>query len=811
MNHTLDRRAFLKLVGTAGASPVALAGSLRTAAAARSRRRPNIVVVIADDQRADMMSCAGNPYITTPHFDRMAAEGLRFTNAFVNCGVCSPSRGAFLTGRHPHQVGTPTIIHMSHTFHRSHTPLPALLHEAGYTSAHFGKWHLGEGHLPKPGYDHWEGFYAVGPFFDLTMHVNGEPRHFEGFADDAIAGQAADWIRGQAGAKQPFCAWVGLKAPHLDFGYPARYNNLLEDVDIPKPPTYDEDCAAHGKAEKVANSFIRVEDFHGGLPMFDNSWDKYVKSYYRCSQTLDDSLGTIMQALDEAGAAEDTLLIYSSDQGYHLGEHGLTEKHYSYEDVMKVPMLVRYPRMIAPGQVRDELVSTMDVAATALDLAGLPVPPEMHGRSWRPLLSAGAAAPTDWRDDVMFFQEGLHLSVRTQRYKLITYPEADMESCYRLHGEGGRVTAELYDLEKDPREIHSVLNDPAYAEVLADMQRRLDRQIRETGLRPRVNETVSDPWVIGPIPPRHVEEVTRLALASPMDKGEPLNVDGATYRWHKLATDEDAGAALDTAQWIWVPGPDARDAAPTGSIGLRRVFELPGDRRLRSARIAASGDNSYTLYVNGREAGSGDNWTSTDFHDVGDLLRPGRNIVAALCRNEGTAANPAGFIAALRVEFVDGGAPMTLVTDGSWRATERFVRLWYRTDVDASGWPTAQELGPYGTSPWVAGAGAREFAAKLGGGPDDQFLVGFGIEQLLPEDPFVRVTVAPIRAYIAGWANGELLYQRGVNNAFNPFNATFNPPLKPGRNTVVLRGFLRDYPSLGVAVLTWREATQLLT
>lgn len=482
-------------------------GGLRTAAllsllissSAVAEKRPNIVFIMADDQRWDMMSCTGNPYVQTPHLDRIASEGIRFDRAFVNCAVCMPSRAAFFTGRHPHNAGAPTIIHMPYTFHRNQQTFPALLNEAGYHTALFGKWHLGDGDKKQPGFDHWAGYYACSSFHNPLITTNGDAQRYAGYTDFILADMAAEHIGAVAKNKNPFFLFFGLAAPHMPMHYPKEYEHLFDDVTIPKPDSYDEDFAVSGKAEWM-HMALGIEQSKLGLKHF-KTWDNYVKSYYRSSQSIDEAVGRVIAALDKAGVTDETLIIYTSDHGYSLGEHGLTEKHYSYEASARVPMFVRYPKMIEPGQVREELVSNMDVAPTCLELAGVDIPANVEGLSWKPIFGAGKGDVKDWRDEVFYFLENVHQTVRTERYKYVTYVGKRLSS-----------PSELYDLKMDPTETLSQMDNPEYAEVLAEMKVRMKEQMKQTGLTPRVTEFVRSAHILGPLPADEVEAVVKTGL-----------------------------------------------------------------------------------------------------------------------------------------------------------------------------------------------------------------------------------------------------------------------------------------------------------
>jgi len=497
-----------------------------------TERRPNIVVIVSDDHRWDLMGCMGNPYMNTPQFDRLAREGCLFENAFTVCGVCSPSRASILTGQYSHQCGAPYILWTNHTFLNNATPFPARLQAAGYHTAHIGKWHLGNGHLPKPGYDYWAGFEWLGEYNNPKVWINGTEHAFEGFSDDVLSTLAAEYICERANHSQPFCLYLGLKAPHLHFKYPARLAHALEGIDIPKPDSYDEDYDLTGKADCLKGNVIDIETFRGGLPLFGNSWDTYIKSYYRSALSIDDSVGRVLDALDAAGIADDTFAIYTSDQGYTLGEHGMTEKHYAYEQVMRVPMLVRYPRGIEPGVRRQEMVLTIDIAPTLLELAGLSIPADMTGRSWRPLWASERSEQPPWREEFLFEFASqapklpAQLAVRTERYKLITY---------QYHPD-----RELYDLQKDPREMRNLVDDPQYADVLADMNDRLDRLIEQTGWVKRTEEPVQSCYLLGPVAASDEEQVKQALRAKPFDANAVIRAGDRQWTWRKLETRADS-------------------------------------------------------------------------------------------------------------------------------------------------------------------------------------------------------------------------------------------------------------------------------
>lgn len=520
----IGRRDFFKRLGVGAAALYGLqAADFEKAFASELGKRPNIVFIVADDQRYDMLSCTGNPYAQTPHLDRLASEGMRFDRACVSTAICMPSRASFFTGKNPHNCGAPTIIHRPYTFERYETPFPARLHEAGYHTAHFGKWHLGEGQHPKPGYDHWAGYYACSPFHNPTIRVNDEEKQYEGYTDFIVSQMAADHIAQCATQEAPFFIFLGLAAPHLNFGYPAKYEHIFDGIDIVKPGNWNEDYSETGKAPYMKD-FVGLEEFEGGLPLFGNDWERYVKSYYRSSQSIDESVGKVLAALDAAGVADDTLVIYTSDHGYSLGEHGLTEKHFAYEGVLRVPMLVRYPGVVEPGTVNTQLVSNLDVAPTCLDLCGLPIPEDVEGMSWRPILEAGGKPAADWRAAVFYYLESMHMALRTDRYKLIVDQRNNPD--------------ELYDLETDPAEMHNLASDPAFASVLADLHARLNAELNRNGLTKRIDHPIVAPLLLGPVPAEDEALVAEAASQGMLRDGERVTVGETTYTWRQVKMSE---------------------------------------------------------------------------------------------------------------------------------------------------------------------------------------------------------------------------------------------------------------------------------
>lgn len=477
-----------------------------------TERPPNVVVILADDHRYDWMGHKGKAFMKTPHLDELAAEGISFANAFACSGVCSPSRASILTGRYADRASAPEIIWCNNSFLHSQTPFPQLLHKAGYATAYIGKLHLGDDEKPKPGFDYWAGFPFVGDFSNQPVWINGEKTPGSGFTDDRLAKLAADWIAGQGKDGKPFFLMVGLKATHIPFQYPERMKAELGDTVFAEPETY------HLRKPGLGDNHILAEKFKYGIPAYGN-FQEWVRSYSRLALTIDGSVGTIVEALKKSGQFDNTLFIYTSDQGYSLGEFGLCEKHYAYEQVMRIPMVVRYPRWIPEGTKRDQMVLTVDLAPTILDACGVAAPEGMDGRSWKPLF---ASETTPWRDDFLFqfwhyFGEIMPpmLAVRTDRYKLIEYELQPVK--------------ELYDLKNDPLEKENLYGKVEIAPVQADMEARLARLKKESGWLPREIRPLESFALLGPVPKEKEKELE--TLLSRQTSPEPVQIGKETFTW----------------------------------------------------------------------------------------------------------------------------------------------------------------------------------------------------------------------------------------------------------------------------------------
>ena len=428
------------------------------APASVAKRAPNFVYLFADDQRWDALGvvqreqgAAGRfPWLSTPNLDRIASGGVRFRNAFVVNSLCAPSRASLVTGQYGHVNGV-TNNHTPHA--EENISVAALLRPAGYVSGYFGKWHHGRQSGTRPGFDTSASFVGQGHYFDCPIEVDGVKTPSEGFVDDVTTDYAANFIR--TNKDRPFLMMLGFKTCHGPFTPPPRHAKAYEGAEarrvpnLDSAPPYKPVDALAGKRQASSPESATVPT---NLGMF------------RGINAIDDNVGRILDLLDELNLTDDTVVIFSSDNGYYLGEHSLGDKRSAYEESMRVPMLVRYPRLVAEGRTDDRLVLNIDPAATFLDLAGQPVPAAMQGRSWKPLLENTPGTP--WRDSFFycyFFETNqgtpTTTAVRTADAKLIKYPGHDDWT-------------EMFDLRRDPYETRNLASDPGSV----DMRRRLEAE-----------------------------------------------------------------------------------------------------------------------------------------------------------------------------------------------------------------------------------------------------------------------------------------------------------------------------------------------
>jgi arylsulfatase A-like enzyme len=451
------------------------------AAAGEQSQHPNMIVILIDDLRWDEMGCAGHPFIKTPHIDRIAREGLLSRNAFVVTPLCSPSRASFLTGLYPHVHG---IIDNTNRSARSYElpTFPPLLQAAGYETGFIGKWHMGNDYKPRPGFDYWVSMPGQGESIDPDLYEDGRLAKVRGYVTDIFNQRAVAFLRRPR--NRPFLLYLPHKAVHPnvtqrddgsltdptdEWFIPAeRHKTLYAEATIVRRPNAADDL--EGKPALTR----RLEGVKP-LAAATGSSDEVIRNRARMLAAVDEGVGQIFQALEQTGQLDNTVLIFTSDEGYFYGEHHLSvERRLAYEESIRIPFLVRYPRLIKPGSTLDQMVLNIDLAPTLLELAGQSIPKTIHGRSLVPLLR-GQTVP--WRSSflVEYYTDTVfprvrnmgYTAVRTERHKYIHYNE--------LTG-----MDELYSLQADPYEMKNLIADPAAQPVLQQMQAELAKLRQES-------------------------------------------------------------------------------------------------------------------------------------------------------------------------------------------------------------------------------------------------------------------------------------------------------------------------------------------
>jgi len=480
----MKRRDFLSYAGlaAAGAAIGCREGGIGLNRAAASGRRPNVVLILTDDQRWDTMSCAGHPFLKTPGLDRVAAEGATFENMFVTTSLCSPSRASFLSGLYAHTHG---VVNNFTDYPSEMTSFPMRLQQEGYETAYIGKWHMGEkDDSARPGFDYWVSHKGQGKYFDNTFNINGKREVRKGYYTTRVTDMAVDWIRREH--EKPFVMILGHKAAHTPFTPEPKYAKIFDQVEVKYP---DSAFALEGKPKWVSD---RIDTWHGiygpiyGFrkkfpdmrPQSVKEFAHFVRSYIATIKSIDDSVSRVYAALKETGLLDNTVLVFAGDNGMFLGEHGMTDKRTMHEESIRVPMLVRYPGTIAPGTKVPQMVLNIDLAPSVLEICGAAPLKNIHGMSWAGLVSGKSST---WRDawyyeynyEKQFPYTPNVRGVRTDRWKYMHYP----------HGDGGadRHKAELYDLKNDPGELKNLIDDPARAATIADLRKQLQLLMKQTG------------------------------------------------------------------------------------------------------------------------------------------------------------------------------------------------------------------------------------------------------------------------------------------------------------------------------------------
>ncbi len=459
---------------------VALAGGARLTAA----DKPNIVVMMTDDQRHDFMSGAGHPFLKTPNMDRIAKEGFRYTNAFVTNALCAPSRATLMTGQYSHANGVRD--NMGSKLNPDSPWLPDELRKAGYEVAFCGKSHV-PGHFRDKTWDYYCGFTGQGNYNKPMLAETGadgklgSDKPYEGWIDDVVTDKALAWVKKER--KKPFALFLFFKAPHRAWQPAARHKDLYADAVVKKPALWDDPGAGKPRA------FLQAANMIGQFPDTKN-YDEMIRDYCRCLTGVDDNVGKVLKALDDAKLADDTAVMYTSDNGFFLGEWQRFDKRFMHEPSIRVPMLLRLPKAVQKdckpvGTKLDPMVINVDIAPTVLQLAGAAVPKAMHGRSLVPyayIPPAGVPTPEMMPREAWYYEYfefpdpshnvNKHRGIRTPKWKFIHYYDPPFKFGQEY---------ELYDLEKDPDEKVNLANRPAMAATVKELRAKMDALRKELG------------------------------------------------------------------------------------------------------------------------------------------------------------------------------------------------------------------------------------------------------------------------------------------------------------------------------------------
>jgi N-acetylglucosamine-6-sulfatase len=478
----MKRREFLGAVtgSLAAALPARAAGAPTVLRRPQLGQRPNFLFVYTDDQRWDAIGAIGRqPWLRTPNLDRLLRNGGNFRNGFVTTSLCSPSRSSFLTGCYAHKTGV--LDNRRDSFIKDDVPrvLP-LLGRAGYSTGYVGKVHIPNIDGALGGVEFTATFPGQGSYNDQTFLVNGQQRPTQGYTTDQITRFGLEFLRSRDRSK-PFALFVGHKAVHSPFQPDEKYVHLFDHEWMPLPPTWDDPYT--GKPAYLAE---RRKTWHGIDGLLERyNYSEWQRRLAACLVSVDDGVGQMLKTLEDAGDLEDTIVIYSSDNGFFQGHHGLNDKRAMYEDSIRVPYLVHYPRLVRPGTVFDQMVLNIDLAPTLLDFARAEIPAAMQGRSWRPALEGrDPQGRESWLYEYNWEKaypwDPTQYGVRGRRFKYIRYPDVgNTDPDYPMKGQ--LPAEELYDLERDPLEMRNLAGESAASSTLGEMRGTLRRLLEETG------------------------------------------------------------------------------------------------------------------------------------------------------------------------------------------------------------------------------------------------------------------------------------------------------------------------------------------
>ncbi|MDB4572722.1 sulfatase [Akkermansiaceae bacterium] len=447
-------------------------------------KRPNVVFILTDDQRADALGCMGHPHLKTPHIDRLAKEGILFKNHFCTTSLCSPSRASILGGLYAHSHG---VVNNFTDYPKDLPTFPRQLQSRGYTTAYIGKWHMGEDDDSKrPGFDHFVTHRGQGKYFDTEFRTNdGERKVVPGYYTTVVTDMALDWMKAQEDGEKPFLLMLGHKAPHSFYFPEKKYEKSFDHVRVPYPET------AFRLDDKPKWISQRLSTWHGIYgPLFDwrkefpdtsaagmLDFEKMVRAYWGTLLSVDDSVGRLYAYLKKIGELDNTLFIFTSDNGLLEGEHGMVDKRTGHEPSLRIPLVVRYPGLTTTAKTIEAQTLTLDFASSILEICGAPPLLKTQGRSWKNLVTNGDPNwRTSWYYEYNYEKQFPYTpnvrALRTNEWKYIRYPHGD--------GSADKHMAELYHLKSDPGETTNLIADEKHKETVAKLRKELDLRITES-------------------------------------------------------------------------------------------------------------------------------------------------------------------------------------------------------------------------------------------------------------------------------------------------------------------------------------------
>lgn len=468
IDKAINRRNFVK-TGTTAAMAFPFVNTLVTPTSHAQQQKRNIIFIFIDDMRFDSMSCMNHPFLETPNLDRLAANGMMFNNAFVTTSLCSPSRASILSGQYAHVHG---VMNNSTALPEGTATFPIELQKNGYETGFIGKWHMGgSSDDPRPGFDHWVSFRGQGQYNNPTFNINGERSQQQGYTTDLLTGHAVDFIKKDR--DKPYFMYLSHKAVHAEFFPAERHKDKYSDVEIKFPDSMaDTKENYEGKPNWVRR---QRHSWHGVDYMYHDFtyFEQFILDYNRTMLAVDDSVGKVMDTLEEQGELENTLVMFMSDNGFLHGEHGLIDKRCMYEESIRVPLLAHCPDMIDGNQKTDRIGLNIDICPTILDAAGASIPDGVQGESFLPILRG---EDVKWREAMLyeyfweaaFPQTPTVMGVRTENEKF-------------MHYHGIFDLDEVYDLSSDPKEMNNLIHDGGSYELRRDLGQQLNALMKQYG------------------------------------------------------------------------------------------------------------------------------------------------------------------------------------------------------------------------------------------------------------------------------------------------------------------------------------------